>query len=234
MLPLDARFRDENGGVAALRDYLNTRPAIVVLGYYGCSNLCSLVLDGLASALAAIPLRAGRDLEVVAISIAPLETSLDALHRKEALLALDPHRPDVAQWHFLTADDAALARMTAALGYRFAYDGASAQYAHATGIVVVTPEGRVARVLPGLSFDPQRLHAALQAAPEPAQPHDEALAERWLLCFRYDPRTGRYRFAAQSAVQLAALGALLALAAFIVRARLREHRAARHIPERSP
>ena len=235
MLPLDSQWRDESGRRAALADYLHARPAIVVPGYFECANLCSVVLQGLAAGLAATPLRAGRDFEVAVISIAPLETPAAARRRRDAVLGVSPERH--AGWHFLTADDAAIRRVTQALGYRYAYDEPGHQYAHAAGLAIVGRDGRIARVLYGVAFASDALANAIAQAGATAKPHPAPAPQNggaleastsgdppptWLLCFHYDPRTGRYSFAAMTAVRGAGLVALLALAAGVVRLLRRE------------
>jgi len=224
-LPLDARFVDERGRAVRLGDYLAERPAIVVPAYYGCSNVCTVVVDGLATSLASAQLKAGGDVEIVVASISPLDTPAAALAKKRAVLGA----PDVSGWHFLTGNDRAIGELAAALGYRYAYDDATLQYAHAAGIVVVAPGGRVVRTLYGVSFSPAALReigAAHSAAAlrETSAPAPDS-ATHWLLCFRFDPQTGRYTFAALQAVRLAALAALFAVGVFIIRAGLRERRA---------
>jgi protein SCO1/2 len=216
-LPAEARFRDEHERAVRLGDYFAARPAIVILGYYGCSNLCSLVLDGVARGLAQAGLRAGRDAEIVVISIAPQETPAMALAKKRAVLGTAA--ADAGGWHFLTGDDAAIGALTHATGYTYAYDTGEQQYAHPAGILVVAPGGRLRARLPGIAYPATTLRAALtadEADPAPASP--------WLLCFHYDPHSGRYTFAAMAAVRLAALSVLAVLAGYVVRARWRETR----------
>jgi protein SCO1/2 len=234
LLPLDSRFVDENGRASALGEYFGTRPVIVVLGYYGCSNLCGLLLNGLAASLDAAGLRTGRDLDVVVASIAPLDTPDIALRRKRSVLGAAPSPGEVASWHFLTGDERSIDRLTAALGYRYAYDEAERQYAHAAGIVLVSAHGHISHALYGVSFPARALRDAVRAAassdvPDLVEqtPSDDASAVKWLLCFHYDPHTGRYSFAAMNAARLAALGALVALGAFIGRRWLGERRSAR-------
>ncbi|MGE5170341.1 MAG: SCO family protein [Rudaea sp.] len=225
-LPADASFADEHGRPVRLGDLVSARPAIVVPAYYGCSNLCTLVLRGVAAGLAAAKLRAGRDVDVVAVSIDPHETPALALQKKRALLGTH----DAAGWHFLTGQAAGIERVTRALGYRYAYVAQEHQYAHASGVAIVAPHGRVVRVLYGVAFSPADLRAALALArgdpgPPGAIPVQASAASTWLLCFHYDPRTGRYTFAAMNAVRVAGLLALVALVAYALRALRRERRA---------
>ena len=222
-LPLDATFSDERGRAVRLGSLVAARPTIVVPAYYGCSNLCTVVLRGLAAGLAAAGLRPGRDVDVVAISIDPRDTPAVALQKQRALF------PDgAAGWHFLTGDDASIAHVTDALGYRYAYVATEHQYAHAAGVAVIAPNGRIGRILYGVAFAPGELRAALanaratQAPPSDVTFAHASAAPTWLLCFHYDPRTGRYTFAAMSAARAAGLLALFALIAYAVRALYRE------------
>lgn len=207
-LPLDAAFVDETGGRVTLGDYLDRLPAIVVPAYFGCSNLCSVVARGVAASLAAGGLVAGRDVEVVVVSIDPRETSADALARKR-----DTIGANTRGWHFLVGDEASVARVVRALGYRYAWDDDERQYAHAAGIALAAPGGALIGVLYGVAYPPAALRSALRGAAV------RAPATEWLLCFHYDPATGRYTLAALTAARLAALAALAGLTAFIWRAR---------------
>ena len=216
---MDARFVDEHGNALRLGDLVASHPAIVVPAYYGCSNLCGVVLRGVAASLAAAGLRAGRDVEVVAVSIAPLEKPSDALAKKETIAGANDG------WHFLTGDDAAIGRFADALGYRYFYVPGERQYAHASGVAIVAPGGRIARVLYGVAFTRTELNDALASARGAAPPAATGIgseANTWLLCFHYDPRTGRYSFVAMNAVRAAALAVLLALGGYVGYARIRE------------
>jgi protein SCO1/2 len=232
VLPLDARFTDESGRRLRLADLLRERPAIVVPAYYGCSNLCTIVLHATQAALAAAGLRAGRDVSVVAISFSPLETPALALAKKRDVLGT-ASRGERSGWHLLTGDEAAIGRVTSALGYRYTYVADEHQYAHAAGIAVVAPDGRIARVLYGVAFPAADLRRAVAAARSPAAsagandiapPPSGAGAATWLLCFHYDPKTGRYSFVAMNAVRAAGLLALIALAGYAIASWVRERR----------
>jgi protein SCO1/2 len=248
-LPAKARFVDEHGRPVELGQYFGRRPLVLVLGYYGCSNLCSYVLRGLASGLDAAGLQAGRDIDVVVISIASLETPAMALHKKHDVLGGAAAAAQGKGWHFLTGQDDAIRAVTAALGFRYTFDASGAQYAHAAGVTVLAPDGRVVRMLPGVTYPRDVLRASLRDAAQQghlvpaslraagraqgagttggsdALTSTEPPAQRWLLCFHYDPHTGRYSFAAMSAVRAAAIAALLALCGFVAQAWLRERRA---------
>lgn len=227
-VPLEARFVDEHGRAVRLGDYLREHPVLLVPAYYGCSNLCGVVLAALASGLASAGLHAGRALEVVVFSIAPLDTPEDALARKRATLGA-ASGGERAGWHFLTGGEAAIAQLASALGYRYAYVPGERQYAHASGVAVVARNGSIVRVLYGAAFSRPDLDDALAAAtakPD-AAPSVEPSPASWLLCFHYDPHTGRYTFAAMAAVRAAALLTLAALAAYVAREAWRARRRSR-------
>jgi protein SCO1/2 len=203
-------FTDEQGRSVALGEYFATRAAIVVPGYYGCSSLCGTVVQSLAGALRQARIEPGRDVEVVAISIAPLDTPAVARERMAALLGAGPH----PGWHFLTGGDAAIASVSRALGYRAAYDAASGAYAHPTGVTVVAPGGLVREVMPGVAFEPEDLRAAL-ARPASATTAPSA-ARRWLLCFHDAIVAGQYDERVARGLQLGGIGAMAGLGLIVL------------------
>lgn len=231
VLPSDALFTDEHGAIVHLTDYVHDAPALVVPAYYSCANLCSVVLEGLAQGLASARLHAGRDLQVIVFSIDPADTPALALQKKHEVLG-DLASIDAAGWHFLSGREPAIQAATRALGYRYAYDVEQKEYAHAAGVVVVSRDARVVQTLPGAQFLPAQLHASLGLAGDSeaglgtigAAPATQDFARKWLLCFHYDPHSGRYSFAAMNAVRCAGLLALFGLCAYVIRARVREHR----------
>jgi len=212
LMPRDAPFVDEHGHRVVLADYVDAHAAIVVPAYFGCSNLCSLVMKGVASSVEASGLRPGRNLDVVVVSIDASDTPADALARKRDLVGAD-----APGWHFLVGDASAIARFTDALGYRYVYDERGRQFAHAAGIVVTAAGGRVQDVLYGVAYPPEALRASVERGAAPVKVD----ATTWLLCFHYDPVSGRYSVAALDAVRGAALAVLLALAAYLVVVRRR-------------
>jgi protein SCO1/2 len=228
-LPLDLTFRDEAGRPVRLGDRFGDRPVVLTLNYYHCPNLCPLALDDLARALAAAPFELGRDFSVVTVSIDPAETPAQAAARKRAALrsyadarALAP-RPEPAAgerlsaweegWRFLTGDAAAIARLADGVGFRYRSDAAQAQFAHPVGLVVLTPTGRISSYLYGLDFAPHDLRLALVDAGRGAigGPLDRVA----LLCYRYDPATGRYSLIALNAVRAGGALTVVGLGAFL-------------------
>jgi protein SCO1/2 len=215
-LPLDAAFRDEDGATVRLGALFGRRPVVVILEYLHCATLCGFVLQDAARGLAAVPLVAGRDYEVAAISIDPRDGPADAQAARAQYLARFPGAGP--GWHFLTGAAPEIARVADAVGFPFRHDDADGQYAHPAGITIATPEGKVARYLLGVDYRPLDLKLALTAASKGAiaAPASALL----LLCFHYDPGTGRYSLAIADVLRGAALltvagiGAMMALLAY--------------------
>src|SRR5262245_51392749 len=168
-VPLELAFRDESGNTVRLGDYFNRKPVILALVYYQCPMLCSQVLNGLTGSLKALSFDAGREFEVVAVSFNPRETSELAAAKKESYARDYGRAGAAAGWHFLTGDPKApkaMAALARAVGFRYAYDPMLNQYAHASGVVVLTPKGRVARYFYGIEYAPRDLRFGLIEAAE--------------------------------------------------------------------
>jgi protein SCO1/2 len=212
-LPLAVTFTDENGRAIRLGDYFGTTPVLLVPAYAHCPMLCPLVQSGVRSALRALALDVGKDFRVVSFSFDPAETVADAAARKAAALA-DYRRPGAeAGWHFLTGEPTAIRALTDAIGFRYAWDDASKQFAHASGVVVATPDGTIARYFFGVEFAPKDLRLALVEAS--AGRIGSIVDQLLLFCFHYDPETGRYTRVAMGAMQIGGAATVLALAAFV-------------------
>jgi protein SCO1 len=212
--PLALAFRDEAGNAVQLGDYLGQKPVILTLNYYACPMLCPLVLEGLVHSLRVLSFTIGEQFDVVTVSINPGETAALAAERKARYIR-DYGRPNAAAgWHFLTGDAASIRQLTQAVGFSYAYDSGKDQYAHAAGIMVLTPQGRISRYFYGIEFSPRDLRLALveAAANRIGSPVDRLL----LFCYRYDPATGRYTLVVRRALQLASLATVLSLAGFMV------------------
>jgi protein SCO1 len=221
-LPLDLPFRDETGATVRLADFFGRKPVVLSLVYYRCPMLCGLSLDGLASSLRTIAFDAGREFDVVTVSFDPRETQAEARARKERSVDRYGRPGAAAGWHFLTGDEASIRRLTSAVGFRYAWDGDLKQYAHPTGIVVVTPQGRIARYFFGVEYAAKDLRLGLVEA---AAGRIGSLADRLLLlCYQYDPSSGRYGARALGAVRAAGALTVLGLGAFIVTMVRRERR----------
>jgi protein SCO1/2 len=213
-LPLAAGLRDETGRPVAFGAYFGRRPAVVILDYLHCPNLCGLVLGGTVASLAHAHLQPGRNVEFIAISIDPTEKPTDGAAARDAY-AKRFGGNDTAGWHFLTGPVPAVRRIADAVGFPYRYDPQLRQYAHPAGFVVATPQGRISRYLLGLQPPPALLKAAVaEAADDKVEPPAHPLL---LLCLGYDPQPGTVAAAAFQALRIVALAALLGCLLLVVR-----------------
>jgi protein SCO1 len=220
-IPADLAFRDDSGQTVHLGDYFSHKPVILTLNYYACPMLCPLVLEGLLRSLRVLSFNIGEQFDVVTVSIAPGETAALAATTKARYIR-DYGRPEAARgWHFLTGDQESIQRLTEVVGFRYAYDAAKDQYAHAAGIMVLTPQRKIARYIYGLEFSPRDLRLALveAAANTIGSPVDQLL----LFCYQYDPTTGRYTLVVRRTLQLGGLATVLGLATFMIVMFRRDH-----------
>jgi protein SCO1 len=199
-VPLDLRFQNTAGNTVQLRDVFADKPVILVPVYFRCADLCPLLLDGVAQAARKLSLKPG-DYSVVVFSFDARDTA--ALARSRQTESAGRAGSPVTGWHFLTGDETAIRRLTDAIGFRFTYDRAKDTFAHASGIVLLTPEGRIFRYQYGIEFSPQVLQLGLVEASDGAlgTPVDQVL----LFCYHYDPATGKYTVLLQRVLKLAAL-----------------------------
>jgi protein SCO1/2 len=212
-LPLDLPFKDEDGKAVKLGDYFGRKPVVLTFVYYECPMLCTQVLNGLESALRVLNESVGKEFDVVTVSFDPRETPALALGKKKAYL--DRYKRDSAAqgWHFLTGDQASIDALTKAAGFSYTWDEASQQFAHASGIVVATPAGRLSRYFFGIEYSPRDLKFALM---ESTTERIGSLADQVLLyCFHYDPAKGNYGFVAMRAVRIGGAVTLFALLGFV-------------------
>lgn len=213
-LPLDAALSDDAGHPVRLANLLHGRSAIVVLEYLRCRNLCSLVLSGAVKAMNEAHITPGRDLDLIAISIDPRDTTADAAAARSMYASRLAH-PAAAQggMHFLTGSPAAVVRIAGAIGFPYRYDRASDQYLHPAGFVVATPAGRISRYVLGLNPDAGTLRGAIaEAAQGSVEPAAHPLL---LLCFGYDPDEGTAAALAMRLVRWATLTIVLGCALLI-------------------
>jgi len=209
MLPLDVPLRDEAGRAVLLGDYFGRRPVILALVYYNCPMLCTQVLNGLVGALNVMSLDAGRDFDVIAVSFDARETPAMAAAKKDAYLSRYKRPNAAAGWHFLTGDAASIGRLTKAAGFRFRYDKERDQFAHASAVMVATPDGRLARYFYGIEYAPRDLRLGLveASAGRVGTPVDQVL----LYCFHYDPASGKYGAVIVNIIRLAGAATLVLL-----------------------
>ena len=212
-LPLDLPFTDENGRAVKLGDYFGRKPVVLAFVYYECPMLCTQVLNGLESALRVLNESVGKEFDVVTVSFDPSETSVLAAGKKKAYLERYK-RPEAEQgWHFLTGSQASIDALTHAAGFHYAWDEASQQFAHASGIVIATPAGKLSRYFLGIDYSPRDVKFALI---ESSNEKIGTLADRLLLyCYHYDPQTGNYGFVAMRAVRVGGAVTILALVGFV-------------------
>ena len=203
-------------------EYFSRKPVVLAFVYCECPMLCSQVLNGVTSALAALDETAGRDYEVVAVSFDPRDTPVAAAAKKKSYLDRYNRSGSERGFHFLTGSEASVKALTAAAGFKYAWDEQTQQFAHASGFVVATPQGKLSRYFFGIEYAPRDLKFALI---ESSAGRVGSLVDQVLLyCYHYDPKTGSYSFVAMKAVQLGGALTLLALAGFVVVAIRREHR----------
>ncbi len=212
-LPLDAVFADETGEAVTLGDYFTDRPVVLAFVYYDCPMLCPMVLNGIARTLGVLKLDAGEDFDVVAISIDPRETSYMAAGQKRATVKRYGREDTVAGWHFLTGDAESVRRVTEAAGFRYTYIEETKEFAHASGMIVATPDGILAQYLYGLDFSPKDARLALVEAS--AGQIGSVVDQILLYCFRYDPKLGKYTAVVTRILRLAGLVFLAVLGIFI-------------------
>jgi protein SCO1/2 len=213
-VPLDVTFKDETGRTVALGDYFGKRPVVLLFAYYDCPMLCTMVINGLASALDVLTLEPGRDFEIVTVSFDPRDTPQIAAAKKAAYISRYKHPGGAAAWHFLTGEQPSIDRLTKTAGFRYVWDKDTNQFAHPTGVIVLTPDGRLARYLFGIEYGPRDLRFAIIEASngKVGTPVDSLL----LYCYHYDPETGRYGLAIMRTIRAAGAATVLALVSFIV------------------
>jgi len=213
-IPLDLTFRDEHGKPVTLAQYFGSKPVILTLVYYNCPMLCTQVLNGLDRSLEQIPLSIGRDFDVVTVSIDPTEQPPLAEAKQAVYLGMY-NRPGSGQgWHFLTGEESQIKQLAAAVGFRYAYDPDSKQYAHASAIMVLTPEGKLSKYFYGVTYPARDMRLGLVDASDGkiGSPVDQVL----LFCYHYDPHTGKYGLLISRVIQLGGLATLLIGGIFLI------------------
>ncbi len=192
-LPLELVFRDENGQPVKLGQYFGQKPVVLSLVYYDCPMLCTQVLNGMVTSFRVLPFQIGKEFDVVTVSFDPRETSPLATAKKKTYVG---YLPQVMQsgatngWHFLTGDQASITQLTDAVGFRYHWDEATKQFAHASAIMVATPQGKLSRYYYGIDYSARDLRLGLieSAQNKIGSPVDQLL----LYCYHYDPAAGKY------------------------------------------
>ncbi len=217
-IPLDDHFRDEHGTDVQLKNYFGRRPVILAIVYYGCPMLCSEELNGLVGALEMVKFRPGKDFDIIAVSIDPTEGPDIALKKKAMYVKRYGHPETASGWHFLTGQQPSINSLAAAVGFGYTRvpgpDGHLSQFAHASGIQILTPEGKLAQYYMGVEYSPQDIQLGLVEASHNkiGSPVDNILT----YCYRYDPETNRHSLVVARIVQLAGIFTVFGLGGFMV------------------
>jgi len=232
-VPPDLAFRDETGRAVKLGDYFGKKPLILNLVYYNCTMLCGEALAGLTSAMRLVKFDVGKEFEVVTVSFDPRETpEIAAAKKKDYVKRYGRSGADVG-WHFLTGPAESVNALTKAVGFQYQYDPKINQFAHATAIMVLTPQGRISRYFYGVDFPPKDLRMGLVEASQGkiGNPIDAVL----LYCYHYDPATGKYGAVIANILRLAAAATILILGGFIfIMLRLERSLSRRSLSRRTP
>jgi protein SCO1/2 len=214
-VPLQLTFKDEQGKTVKLGDYFHDgRPVILNLVYFQCPMLCTEVLNGLTSALKVIKFVPGDQFEIVTLSIDPRETPQLAANKKEMYLKKLGNPEAGKGWHFLTGEQAQISELAKAVGFRYRYDAKLDQFAHAAGIVLITPDGKISQYYYGVEYSAKDMRLGIVEAS-----HNKigSLADQVLLyCYHYDPRTGKYGATITNIIRLAGLTTVIILGSAIV------------------
>ena len=222
-VPLNLTFFNEAGATVPLSSFFHSKkPVILALVYYRCPMLCTQILNGLESSLKAVSFNPGQDFEIVAVSFDPKDTWQIAASKKQTYLRRYGRANTANGWHFLTGDEANIKALTDAVGYHYKYDPATDQFAHASGIMIVTPDGRLSRYFYGVEYAPRDVRLGLVEASQNkiGSPVDQLL----LFCYHYDPSTGKYGALVMNMVRLAGAGFVLVGGAVLLIALRREKR----------
>jgi protein SCO1/2 len=222
-IDLDLRFVSEAGEEVPLRKYFGgKKPVIVSMAYYECPTLCGIVLNGLLEVTRKMDWTPGEQYTLVNVSIDPREKhELAATKKKSLMEALDKPGAD-AGWHFLTGDESQIKSLASQLGFGYRWDENEKQYAHSAGIFVLTPEGKLSRILYGIQYKPSDLRLSLLEA---ADGKIGTILDRIVLfCFSYNPQMKQYSMVLTQVMKVGAIITVLILGAFIAFARMRELR----------
>jgi protein SCO1 len=225
-LPLSAPVRDEAGRTVRLGSFFTRRPVVFALAYFRCPMLCNVVLDDLAATLKIVPFTAGKDYDVVVVSFDPQDTAALAAAKKSEIVARYGKRETAPAWHFLTASPQApeaIAAITRAVGFRYYWDPETRQFAHAAGIVLLTPQGRISRYFYGVEFPARDVRLGLVEAS--GERIGSAVDQVLLFCFHYNPVIGRYSAVIMNIVRLGGAVTVIGLLLLVVLLRWRESHA---------
>jgi len=213
-IPLNLMFRDEAGRIVRLREFFNHgKPVILNFMYYRCPMLCPMVMDGITTGLTDLTFDAGKQFDVITVSMDPRDMPEQAAAKKDLYIKRYGRLGAANGWHFLTGNESTIHALTDAVGFKFAYDPQHDQFAHATGVVVLTPAGKISRYIYGFEYKARDLRFALVEAS--ADKIGTAVDQILLLCYHYDPATGKYSRVAMNFVRAGGIATVLGLGGFI-------------------
>ena len=221
-IPLDLWFFDESGQRVRLQQYFGKQPVVLMLVYYQCPMLCTQVLNGFLKSSQAVPLQIGKDYQVLTISFDPREDhELAATKKASYVRAYRRPGADVG-WHFLTGEKDQIEQLARAVGFRYRFDPRSQQYAHASGLMLATPEGKLSRYFYDINYHPRDLRLGLveSSANKIGSPIEQIL----LMCYHYDPATGKYGLMVENVLRVGCIATALCLGGGIVLMIRRERR----------
>src|SRR5712664_4325928 len=221
-LPLDLNFRDEAGRDVQLREYFGRKPVVLALVYYGCPMLCNQVEMGVVGSLKMLSFNAGRDYEVIFVSFDTRETPDMAAKKKVAAVSRYARPETASGWHFLTGKEEAVRALASAANFRYSFDEQHNLFAHASGIMLLTPDGRISRYFYGVEYPSRDVRLGLvdASAGKIGTPVDHLL----LFCYQYDPTRARYSATVLTVLRMGAVVTLFCMVLGFVIFRRREHR----------
>ncbi len=216
-LPLDLVFRDESGQPVKLGQYFGKKPVVLAFVYYDCPMLCTQVLNGMVTSFRVLPFQIGNEFEVVTVSFDPRETNTLAAAKKKVYVNYLPGKMQANAsngWHFLTGDQENIAKLTDAAGFRYHYDEATTQFAHASGIMLTTPQGKLSRYFYGVDYPARDLRLGLIESSENkiGSPVDQLL----LYCYHYDPASGKYGAPIMKVMRIAGVITMIGIVAMLL------------------
>ena len=229
-LPLDLTFHDESGNEVKLGQFFGHKPVVLAFVYYDCPMLCTQVLNGMVTSFRVLPFEIGKEYDVVTISFDPRETPALAQKKKAIYVNFLPEkmRADATNgWHFLTGDEANVQKITEAAGFYYRYDEKTKQFAHASGIMLATSEGKLSRYYYGIEYPARDLRLGLIETSQNkiGSPVDQLL----LYCYHYDPATGKYGAVVMNIMRIAGVITMIGIAALLLLLKARNTNVA--IPE---
>lgn len=215
-LPLDLVFRDESGQQVKLGQYFGKKPVVLAFVYYDCPMLCTQVLNGMVTSFRVLPFQIGNEFDVVTVSFDPRETNTLAASKKKVYVDYLPEKMRSGAnsgWHFLTGDQPSIDKLTEAVGFHYRYDEATKQFAHASAIMLTTPQGKLSRYFYGIDYSARDLRLGLieSSASKIGSPVDQLL----LYCYHYDPATGKYGAAVMRVMRVAGVLTILGIVAML-------------------